>query len=156
MATQSNQELQKKLEEIKSLPEAPSKRWQWRGWHVLGSDGGGNGLTFYFGNQRGAWFISFHFPLHRGWCSQTGIERAGIGRGHGLRKKGGWEYYEPAILTGRLYSSESKWHRLPTIYIPAKLVHLWRLRRKAYRHAWHSDLLSADPDTNKRQEEAQS
>lgn len=135
-----DQALQSKLKDIKSLPPIPSKRWQWRGWHIA-KDGptlrhGWNDWAIYFGNKPGAFFIGFHFPLHTGWCTQTGLER-----GYGWRIKGGWEYYKPAILTGRLFTDKSKWHMLPTYYIPAKLVHLWRMRRKSYRHAMGNDLV---------------
>jgi len=135
MATQSNSELQAKLEAIKPLPPAPSKRWQLRGWNIKGERR--SDWAIYFGDRPGAFFIGFYFPLHTGCCSQTGMER-----GYGWRIKGGWEYYQPAILTGCLYSGQSKWHMFPTYYIPAKLTHLWRMRRKSYRHAIVNDLVA--------------
>ena len=58
-------------------------------------------FTVYFGDKKGAFFIGFHFPLHNGWQSYP----------HWM--KGGWEYYECAILTGRLFENKSKWYRLP-------------------------------------------
>lgn len=92
-----------------------------------------NDLAIYFGEKKGSRFIAFHFPLHNGWCSHLGKN------GTGRRIKGGWEYYEAAILTGKLFSDESKWHKLPTVYVPAKIVDLWRMRKKSWRKAMRED-----------------
>jgi hypothetical protein len=89
-----------------------------------------DGFTFYSGEKRGAWFVSFHLPLHNGWCSRTGMEK-----GDGWRIAGGWEYYQLAILTGHVYTNKSRWYKLPTLFIPYKIAHLWRMRHKDYRNA---------------------
>lgn len=53
-------------------------------------------LTIYFGNSKGAPFIGFFPRLHYGWQSSRRIR-------HGLN------YYQPAILVGRLYTDSSRW-----------------------------------------------
>lgn len=114
-----------------------------KGWHIMHEKR--DGFTIYFGNQPGARFISFHFPLHNGWKSSSWL-------------KGGFDYYQPAILTGRLAGTnkESKWHMLPEFLVPAKAAHLWRMRRKTYRTVWNSDNHGAvkkpksTPDSNTR------
>ena len=72
-------------------------------------------------------YLGFNFPLHRGWQSYP------------RWMKGGWEYYEAAILYGNKTTQQSKWLKLPKLIIPAKLVHTARLRKRAYREAWKND-----------------
>lgn len=99
----------------------------------------GEGLSdfcIYFGRKgKSRRFIGFHFPLHTGWCSNMGMERR-----DGWRIKGGWEYYRPAILVGRTVpGSHSRWIVFPTVYIPARWVYRWRMRKRAFRKAMRED-----------------
>lgn len=105
-----------------------------RGWHIMTGKSDGKwweSFTIYFGRHTGARFIGFFFPLHRGWCSWPRF----------WWNKSGWEYYEPAILTGRLFRDEGKWYRLGTWLVPARLVHLWNMRRRSYRDVMRNDRL---------------
>jgi len=74
-------------------------------------------------------YLGFHFPLHSGWQSHPRIPVIG----------GGWEYYEAAILYGNKTTGEHRWYRLPKVIVPAKIVHLWRMRKRGYRNAWKDD-----------------
>ena len=92
---------------------------------------GWNDFAIYWSDK----YLGFHFPLHRGWQSSQRI-------------KGGLEYYQPAILYGNKTTGYSKWYKLPTVYVPARLVHAWRMRKKAYRKAYKEDTaLLAKPPT---------
>lgn len=84
---------------------------------------GWNDFCIYWSDK----YLGFHFPLYQGWQNSP----------HWMR--GGWEYYEPAILYGNKTTGKSTWYKLPRILIPAKLVHLWRMRKRGYRNAWRND-----------------
>lgn len=80
-------------------------------------------FAFYWSDK----YLGFNFPLHYGWQSSP----------HFI--KGGWEYYEAAILYGNKTTGHSKWYKLPKVILPAKLVHVWRMRKNAYRYAYRED-----------------
>lgn len=103
---------------------------------ILGEDK--SDFAVYFGKKNGSRrYIGFHFPLHNGWCSATKGRNDRYG---GWRIKGGWEYYECAFLLGRTRSdTKSRWVKLPTIYVPAKLNELWRLRKREWRQFRRED-----------------
>jgi len=98
-------------------------------------------FTIYFGDKQGSRFIGFHFPLHSGWQSYP------------KWMPGGWEYYDCAFLTGRLNSNQSRWWGLPHIIIPAKLVKLWRLRKKSWRQAYKEKPIEAAPTSQEGSED---
>ncbi len=85
----------------------------------------GDGCCLYFGNHKGAFFIGYH-NLEKGWCSSTWF-------------KPGFQYYRPALLTGRLFENRSTWHKGPILKIPANWVHVWQMRRRSYREAFREE-----------------
>lgn len=82
-------------------------------------------FTLYWSDK----YLGFFFPLHNGWQSHPKI----------LFVRHGWEYYKPAMLYGNKTTGQSRWFGLGTILVPAKLVHLWRMRRASYRKAFKHD-----------------
>jgi hypothetical protein len=69
-------------------------------------------------------YLGFNFPLHTGWQSSP------------YWMKGGWEYYECAILFGNKTTGKSRWFNLPKVIIPAKLVRARRMMDPHYRNAF--------------------
>lgn len=99
---------------------------------ILKGDSGWSDFCIYWSDK----YLGFHLPLHSGWQNAPHF------------MPGGWEYYEAAILYGNKTTEKSRWFRLPKIIVPAKLVHLWRMRRKSYRDAFKYDrpISSTNPD----------
>jgi hypothetical protein len=94
-----------------------------RGWHIMRGDG--DGTTLYFGRHRGARFIGIGLRGFSGWSSSRWLP-------------GGWEFFSPHIHIGRLFMDRG-WWRSCRVLIPAKLVHLWRWRRRSYRDAMREE-----------------
>ena|SRR5581483_6156426 len=101
--------------------------------HIKRDDetGWGN-ATLYLGSKKGARYIGYF--AHTGW------------RSYPKWMKGGWEYWQLVVQTGRLYMDVGKSRNLPTILVPAKLVSLWRMRKKSWREAMKEIPQEAQPN----------
>ncbi len=84
----------------------------------------GDGYTLYFSNRKGSRYIGFNPRMHTGWLNSQKV-------------KGGWEYFQIALSTGKLCTDGNrKMWVSRKILIPADLTHLWRKRHKNYREAF--------------------
>jgi hypothetical protein len=98
-----------------------------KGWHVMRD---GDGTTVYFGKHRGARYVGVDLRGWNGWTSRG-------------RMPGGYEFYNPTVCIGRLFTDNAHRRWSCEVLIPAKIVQLWRCRRRAYRHALRNDRADA-------------
>jgi hypothetical protein len=121
---------------IREAAEALAKHLEWERAQPLGllvhlrqthiMRGEGDGPTIYFGRHRGAGFIGVDV---RGFCGW---------RGYPTWMPGGWEFTNPRVMVGRLYSDGETRIWSCEIIVPAKLYRAWRwLTSPASRNAIH-------------------
>jgi hypothetical protein len=85
--------------------------------------GEGDGTTVYFGRHRGAVYVALHLRGFSGWTS------------HPRWMPDGWEFFNPTICYGRLFTEWRGGSRSITVLIPYALVRRWRWLSPAYRRA---------------------
>lgn len=81
------------------------------GWHIMRGDG--DGITIYFGRDKGSPFIGFGLLGFHGW------------RSYPQWMPGGWAFFNPHLHLGRLCQSNGRWWS-GRLLLPAKLVDWWR------------------------------
>jgi hypothetical protein len=109
---------------IRAAAEAHAKHLEWERAQPLGPlvhlrqthimRGEGDGLTIYFGRHRGAGFIGVDV---RGFCGW---------RNYPAWMPGGWEFTNPRLIVGRLYSNGKTRIWSSEVIVPATLYSAWR------------------------------
>lgn len=116
-------------QETRDAVEAHAKRLEWERQQPLGPlihlrqahvmRGEGDGTTIYFGRHRGAGFIGFQLVGWSGWRSRPEW------------MPGGWEYFNPTLSVGRLFSDGAGYRSWSCeVIAPAKLVGFYRWKIK--------------------------
>jgi hypothetical protein len=122
-------------DEIAKLREAQAQyeRTHSRRWKLMRDEC--PGAVLYFGQYRGARFVSIDLRGFSGWSSSRWLP-------------GGWEFFNPTLHVGRLYMDASRsWSR--EVHIPAKLwdFYYWRIKpsgRRYRREHGHDEPLEAE------------
>lgn len=109
---------------IRDAAEQHAKRLEWERTQPLGPlvhlrqmhvmRGEGDGTTIYFGRHRGAGFVGVHLRGFTGW------------RSYPTWMPGGWEFSNPMLMVGRLYSNGRVRSWSCEVIVPATLYWKWR------------------------------